>query len=993
MNQTPTARVIGRTALLVIFTLSGFSGLIYESIWSHYLKLFLGHAAYAQTLVLTVFMGGMALGAWLAARYSPRLRNLLLIYALVEGVTGLIALGFHPIYLASTGFTFETIIPALGSPGAINLAKWSIATLLILPQSVLLGSTFPLISGAIVRRFPERPGTTLAMLYFTNCLGAAIGVLTSGFLLIGWIGLPGTVVTAGAVNIAIAAVVWRWAGGEPPPPPLVPAVTQDDLQLQRRVLLAALLSGAAAFIYEIAWIRMLSMVLGSSTHAFELMLSAFILGLAFGGWWIRRRIDSLAQPFGTLAIMFALMAVLAACTIPAYGYTFEVIGAAVRNLQATDDGYRQFNLVSHGVAALVMIPTTFIAGMTLPVMTHVLLRRADERAIGRVYASNTIGAIVGVLLAVHLLLPAVGVKGAVIVGALLQFGIAALFLWRQPASSVPRVRMALATSLVLVGLIAAFIRLDPMRTTSGVYRHGETRLPDDMQVVFLRDGKTSTISLARRGPVVSIATNGKPDASINMGETDDPTADEITMVMAGALPLAIHPAPRYIANIGLGSGLTSSTVLADPAVIRLDSIEIEPVMAQAARLGFGPRVRRLFEDPRSHLHFEDAKTFFSAAGRRYDVIISEPSNPWVSGVATLFSDEFYAQVVGHLNPDGLLVQWIQIYETDITVVASILKALGDHFDDYVVYGTDDSNILIAASPQGALPAMRRNLLEIPALAAELRSAGIQSMGDIEVRRIASKRLLQPFMAAMRVPANSDFRPYVDLNAPRMRFLHRDALAIVELGLQPVPLADIFEQPLSSPPVSDSPSSARYYTRHRAAIEARGVVRAVMTSDTSPLRAELRGAVDAVRATAAACQDPAARTAWLDSVHTLATITTPVLTPTERIPMWQALRNQGCATQLRDGEEAWFGILDGGGRGDARLIAAQGELLFTRPLPALSGNQVLEALIATAAAKTAIGRGDEARALLQANLPNLQNAGRLALALSLVASQAGTRPPL
>src|SRR5690349_20657557 len=159
---------VPRSVFFLLFALSGFAGLIYESIWSHYLKLFLGHAAYAQTLVLTVFMGGMAFGAWLAARRSPKLRDLLLAYALVEAITGLIAVGFHPIYLFGTSFTFEQLIPALDSPAAVNTVKWLIAALLILPQSILLGTTFPLISGAIVRRFPEQPGATLAMLYFTN---------------------------------------------------------------------------------------------------------------------------------------------------------------------------------------------------------------------------------------------------------------------------------------------------------------------------------------------------------------------------------------------------------------------------------------------------------------------------------------------------------------------------------------------------------------------------------------------------------------------------------------------------------------------------------------------------------------------------------------------------------------------------------------------------------------------------------------------------------
>jgi predicted membrane-bound spermidine synthase len=204
MND-PTAR--NRRLFFIIFTVSGFSGLIYEAIWSHYLKLFLGHAAYAQTLVLAIFMGGMALGSWLMARYSHRLTNLLIAYAIVEGVIGLLGLVFHRTSIGVTAWAFDSVLPNLQSAAAAQLVKWSLGTLLILPQSILLGMTFPLMSGAVVRRFPEHSGATLAMLYFTNSLGAAVGVLISGFVLIDWVGLPGTIMTAGLLNVALALFV------------------------------------------------------------------------------------------------------------------------------------------------------------------------------------------------------------------------------------------------------------------------------------------------------------------------------------------------------------------------------------------------------------------------------------------------------------------------------------------------------------------------------------------------------------------------------------------------------------------------------------------------------------------------------------------------------------------------------------------------------------------------------------------------------------------
>jgi len=200
---------------------------------------------------------------------------------------------------------------------------------------------------------------------------------------------------------------------------------------------------------------------------------------------------------------------------------------------------------------------------------------------------------------------------------------------------------------------------------------------------------------------VTIATNGKPDAGIQMGP-GEPTVDESTMVLAGAIPLSMQPHPVRVANIGFGSGLTTHTLLTSALVKRLDSIEIEPLMVAAARQGFGPRIRNVFEDPRSHIVYEDAKTFFASTREPYDLIVSEPSNPWVSGVATLFSDEFYSRITHHLAADGYFVQWMQIYETNLGVVASVIKALAPHFGAYAIYNTDDLDILIIATRAAAL---------------------------------------------------------------------------------------------------------------------------------------------------------------------------------------------------------------------------------------------------------------------------------------------------
>src|SRR5579863_7353267 len=381
MPTLQTGGSIRRRSLFAVFVVSGFTGLIYESIWSHYLKLFLGHAAYAQTLVLAIFMGGMAFGSWAVSHYSSRIRQLLWAYLVVEGLIGILGILFHPTFVAAVDFSFNSVIPALPAGVLITAYKWSLAAALILPQSVLLGTTFPLISGGLIRRWPERPGESLATLYFTNSLGAGIGVLVSGFVLIRAVGLPGTILTAGLLNIALALMVWSIVRRQTEPAPTAEAAPAAPDALARWFVIAAFLTGAASFMYELGWIRMLSLVLSSSTHSFELMLAAFIFGLAFGGLYVRRRIERIRDPVAYLAYVMVATGALAALTLPAYNQTFDFMAWFLGVATRSAGGYVAFNVMSQLIAALVMIPATFCAGMTLPLLTHELMRRGTE--IGR----------------------------------------------------------------------------------------------------------------------------------------------------------------------------------------------------------------------------------------------------------------------------------------------------------------------------------------------------------------------------------------------------------------------------------------------------------------------------------------------------------------------------------------------------------------------------------------------------------------------------------
>lgn len=851
-----------RHALLAIFVLSGFAGLIYQSIWSHYLGLFLGHAAYAQALVLAIFMGGMATGAAWIAHAGQRWRNLVRGYALIEAAIGVLGLLFHWIFTGVAAFSYDWLIPALGSPWAVDIARWGIAALLIFPQTILLGMTFPLMSGGLIRRFPGREGSLLGGLYFTNSIGAAIGALAAVFILLPWVGLPGAMVTAGILNFLVAALAW-WLAREPEPALAAPPTTEvapDQRLLHnpllRLVLFGTALSGAASFAYEIVWIRMLSMAVGSTMHAFELMLASFIAGIALGGLWVRKHADRTDSPLRMVGWMQVGMGVAALISLGVYANAFSWVGWLIGSLAKTDGGYALFNLGTATIAIAIMLPAAFFAGTTLPLFTVTLLREGlGERAIGRVYAWNTLGSIVGVFAAIHLLIPTLGLKLTLCVAAIVDMGVGLVLLRIQANSSRSMVRFGLAAGVAAVALIAAVrVPFDPLKLASGVFRHGRAQVEENSRVLYYRDGKTASISaIAFPEGNINIATNGKPDASIMMPEGNVPTDDEPTMVLAAALPLAMLESPKKVGVIGFGSGLTTHTFLGDARPQRVDTIEIEAAMVEGAR-AFGPRVARAYTDPRSHIVIDDAKSFVSSQKERYDVIISEPSNPWISGVGALFSEEFYRFVPRHLSDGGLFLQWVQLYEIDDALVGSILKALTPAFEDYGAWISNGTDLLIVASPKGRLPNPDfERLMSSDLLKAELARLGIVRPEHIAFRKVADARMLRALSKLYATPpANSDYFPVLSLAAPASRFKGLMAETTITLPfVNPAVLEALnIRKPLSA---EVTPTALRLVPAEGATWQARKVIADLLGATGTPTSSGTT-----LRNMAAACPAPLAQ---------------------------------------------------------------------------------------------------------------------------------------
>jgi spermidine synthase len=892
------------------------------------------------------------------------LKNLLAAYGWIEAAIGVAALVFHESFVLLTQISLDHLIPALGSPAAVEIYKYSLCALLIVPQTLLLGMTFPLLSGAVIRRGPEASGHHLAMLYFTNSIGAATGALAAAFVLLGWLGMPGTMRLAGALNLALAAAVLAIARrGEPAPVAAVPfgAAALSGNQIVRLFLAGAFVTGLASFIYEIVWIRMLSLVLGSSFHAFELMLSAFITGLALGGLWIRRRIDQLADPVRFAGLVQVFMGLAALATIFVYHWTFDWMAWALGVLQHNDSAYPLFNLFSHALAFAVMLPATFLAGMTLPLFTQVLLRGGrGERAIGQVYAANTLGAIAGVLIAVHVLLPGAGLKLALVMGAVGDILLGTWFLrYSQEAS-----RRTHAFAAVIVGLLVATATaraaiLEPERLSSGVFRYGKA-LPDFGRVFFYRDGKTASVAVRGREGVLSILTNGKSDAAIRVDMIQRPTQDEYTMTLVGALPLLIKPDAKTFANIGWGSGLTVEVALSHSGPEVIDTVEIEPAMVAGAR-SFSPRIDRAYRDARSHVYFEDAKSYFARHGKRYDVIVSEPSNPWVNGVAGLFTTEFYRNTKRYLAPGGLLVQWLHLYEFNDRLLGSIVSALGENFADYEIYESNPGDLLVAAVVEGQVPRPGPLPEKEKAFMEQLRQIGVTRSEEIAVRSLGAKKQIGPLLAALGAPVNSDFRPFVQLEAPRSRFDGSTARAVQELATAPLPILEMTGgAPVAylKEPVPDYVSSLRLRTQS-AAVE---IARVLSDRTADPLRSPESAIIPtllALRQPGALCGEEPSKTA-LEQLRIAAEITLANLPPERRRALWAERKWLGCTPRsplVREKLEVYAAIA----ARDPQAMLERARALLAGP--AVGGDDWGRYLLATAMLGAhAAGEHEEARRL-------------------------------
>jgi spermidine synthase len=772
--------------VLVLFFVSGAVGLGYQVLWSRFLLEFIGVSAYSYATVLASFMAGLALGSALLGRVADRVKSPLRLFALLEAGVGLYAL-VYPGLSGAASQVYSSLVsytPEQSGGGYALWAKVLMAGALLLVPTTLMGGTYP----ALVRHTTEslkHVGQRASQLYAVNALGATAGALAMAFVLMPALGMRRSLLVLALTNALVA--IWALllargtvAAAEARPAHLESAGQEEGPGLTagrvRVALVLILLEGFLAFALEIAWTRYFAVVLGSSTYSFALVLAAFLSGIALGSAWLSRAEGLLRQPlraFGWTQVV-AGFAVLAPLGLYPWGpWLLLNAGALFSNDPAAFYVYGALQLV---VCSLVMLPPTVLMGMALPLLVKGLSRDLARLGsdTGRVYAWNTWGNVAGALLAGLVLLPALGMerllRGVALGSATLGLLTLALFLRPRARSSwLPLGAAALllaSLSLVVGPWQTEGFALHAARrvTTPSSLEEARARIRSYRTELFEDDPAALLMVSVTEGlqghESLTLSVNGKPDAS---SRTDLPT-----QLLSGHLPVLLAPQPRDVLVVGLASGITAGAVLAHP-VRRVDVVDIVAAMPRAARL-FSPWNRDPLDDPRLHLIVDDARSYLSQTRQRYDVIVSEPSNPWMAGTGSLFSQEHYARASSVLAPDGVYLQWLQTYELSDETFTAVVRTFRRVFPHVYAFQGNAEDLLMLGSRRPLAPdwpELERRL-DVPAVREDLARIRIDGLASLLAFQSLSPVSVD-YLAARSELENTDDNLFLEYRAPRDLF--------------------------------------------------------------------------------------------------------------------------------------------------------------------------------------------------------------------------------
>ena len=768
-------RVRGLGAGAALFFASGATGLAYEVLWFRRFAHIWGASTLALGAVVASFLLGLGIGAHLLGRKADRLRSPLKGYAWCELGIGLLAL-IIPFECGALSSLSGALYPALhGIPLLHTLVRCLLTFAVIGPPCILMGGTFPL----LVRQFVSgEVGPTAGLLYAVNTCGAAVGCYVAGFHLLPGLGLSGTNALAATLNLFVAAGAFLLARRLDPvsdaPPEPAPGPPSSWTPGAKELRAASALTGLAALLLQMVWTRQLCVMLGGSTYALTATLFVILLGIGLGSLLFRAVISRLADPARAAGWTLGLLALAAGATkLLVHPLTIAVgLSGSLRSLAIGNAA-----VCVAASAAIEFLPSVGM-GFVFPLLVHLTRRGASDagRAVGSVYAWNTVGSIVGAAATAPLGLALLGGSATLSVGLALYLISALLLLPLRDRRALP----ALAGALLLSagGIALAARALDPRITDSGMFMYGY-RDPERRRVLYYKEGASCNVTVTEHLVDRALAVNGKVDAT-SEGDMD-------MQLGIAYLPRFLRPAAKDVLVIGYGSGTTSGASLLFPGTA-VTCCEIEPAVYGASEF-FSSANHAPEKNPKFSIVFDDGRSHLQGTPRTYDLILSEPSNPWLAGVASLFTREFYATCRAKLNPRGVLAQWIQLYSFSEAEYALVIRTVTSSFRHACLIRISSSDTILLASDAPLLPdraeidASQRLVDGTPEIAAALR----KHLGGADVRTLLLNRLLLDD-AGLRALAsrssatdvNTDLNLRLEFDAP-LRLFNSDLNPEVEMG--------------------------------------------------------------------------------------------------------------------------------------------------------------------------------------------------------------------
>jgi len=742
------------SAVGLCFVVSGATGLIYEVLWARMLGLVFGATTLAVSTVLAAFMGGLALGSALAGKFARRIQRPLSTYGWMEIGVAAYAL-LVPFLFRLVDHVYALIWQQL-HPGNFAFSVWrfTLSGLVLLVPTTLMGATLPVLAVALVRS-STRDANSVTRLYACNLVGAIFGTLVAGFVLLPLLGVRTTIAVAAVLNVlvGVVAISLQRSTVIEETPELEPSISPATSS--RFWLFAALASGFVTISTQVSWTRILTMIIGSSTYAFSIVVALFLIGLALGAWLVALK-DQSQRLRSAILIVEVLTVVSVLLSLFVLNKTPVVLITLGLKLQISS--WLGLLLLQIFCATLLILVPAVLMGMVMPL---VLVWAGSEPArVGRSYAVNTIGAIAGAFVTGFLLIPKTSTRFTLLFAATCCLVVACVAY--RPAEPVrdPALKRALAIGLIPFLVILIFIVAPPMnladlsigaydslvrvlaQTREGASDQADTDEQPVHELLMYREGPTATVSVRRDQNTLSLAINGRTNAS-------DSPFDMPTQVTLGQLPVLIAPNIDNGLIIGYATGITMGAML-QSAVKSVTCVELEPGTVEASRY-FEHVNNRPLEDPRAKLIIDDARTFLRVTPNRYDMIVSEPSHPWVPGVANLFTQEFFELGRERLNDEGIFVQWVQIYQLSTESLRSVLATYQQVFPHVLVFRVGGLNkgkdLLLVGSKQP---------LNVDRLGGEIRDWFV-----------CDETKLGPAVAGAKI--NTDDNMHIEMTVPREAF--------------------------------------------------------------------------------------------------------------------------------------------------------------------------------------------------------------------------------